>query len=105
MYSPRHSLGDNNTQPSTPCSASIECGGSRSTREGSAMAGCRRREPCKSAEVMPASVAKELIIIEAHGKRLRNSINDCEKLCPATHSPFTGYAQRFPINRPNVPPG
>src|SRR6185436_6027324 len=100
MYSPRHSFGDNNTQPRTPCSASIECGGSRSTREGSAMAGCRRREPCKSAEVTPASVAKELIIVEGHGKRATNSINEFEKLRSATHRQFAMlFTTGFPCSR------
>src|ERR1043165_358820 len=31
MHSPRHSCGERKTQPSTPCSASMECGGKRST--------------------------------------------------------------------------
>src|SRR5438445_6714877 len=31
MVSPMHSLGESRTQPRTPCSASGECGGKRST--------------------------------------------------------------------------
>src|SRR4051812_31494113 len=37
MVSPMHSWGESKIQPSTPCSASIECGGRRSTLEASAI--------------------------------------------------------------------
>src|ERR1017187_1056784 len=44
MHSPTHSLGESSAQPSTPCSASGECGGSRSMvgRASPRAAFCRR---------------------------------------------------------------
>src|ERR1019366_6827711 len=63
MHSPRHSFGDNSAQPSTPCSASGECGGRRSTvgRASERSGFCRRAffksvpapalvAPCKGSE-------------------------------------------------------
>ena len=48
MHSPMQSLGESSTQPSTPCSASGECGGSRSTLATSGSAGFRRGVRFKS---------------------------------------------------------
>src|SRR5262245_29232894 len=61
MHSPMHSFGESNTHPSTPCSASTECGGRRSTRPGSA-ADFVRGVFFKSAAALPVSVVVELIM-------------------------------------------
>src|SRR6266404_6016995 len=60
MHSPMQSLGESSTQPSTPCSASGECGGSRSTRA-SVVASFRLRVRFKSGGP-PALSAMESII-------------------------------------------
>ncbi len=61
MHSPMQSLGESNTQPRTPCSASGECGGRRSARGPVAVAAARRRERFKSGGP-PAPSAIESII-------------------------------------------
>src|SRR5689334_18428915 len=61
MQCPRQSLGESSTQPNTPCSASLECGGSRSTFEGSANSALRRRAFLKSAGALPALSVTESI--------------------------------------------
>src|SRR5436190_959360 len=48
MQWPRQSFGESNTQPSTPCSASGECGGRRSLLTTSAVLALRRRVRFKS---------------------------------------------------------
>src|SRR5438132_12996411 len=60
MHSPMQSLGESSTQPSTPCSASGECGGSRSTRA-SVVASFRLRVRFKSGGP-PAVSAMESIM-------------------------------------------
>src|SRR5688572_6802814 len=57
MQSPRQSFGESMTQPSTPSSASIECGGRRSTEDAAraSVADFLRRPFRKSADDAPAS--------------------------------------------------
>src|SRR6266571_4138958 len=48
MHWPRQSFGESNTHPSTPCSASGECGGRRSVLTTSVVLAVRRRVRFKS---------------------------------------------------------
>src|SRR5579885_2956877 len=61
MHTPMPSRGDKRMQPSTPCSASTECGGSRSTME-APFAGLEGRPFLKSAGVLPGTEAIESIM-------------------------------------------
>src|ERR1017187_2323304 len=66
MHSPMHSFGESRTQPSTPCSHSMECGGSRSSFIGSdAETFLRRRAFFKSAAA-PAASETESIMRQAN---------------------------------------
>src|SRR5439155_24684791 len=62
MQTPRHSPGESSTQPSTPCSASIEWGGRRSILAGPVVAALWRRVFFKSGDTPPASVSTESIM-------------------------------------------
>src|SRR5688572_20597708 len=62
MQTPRHSPGESSTQPSTPCSASIECGGRRSTLPRPGVATFWRRVFFRSGDTPPASVSTESIM-------------------------------------------
>src|SRR5688572_26605659 len=86
MHWPRHSLGDNITQPSTPCSASTECGGRRSVLSTSA-AGLRWRAFFKSAP-LPALSVMESITAKGDTQRA-GSVND--SLDRDVRNLFTGY--------------
>src|SRR5687767_996316 len=59
-----HSLGERKMEPSTPCSASIECGGRRSTLAGSISAGFLRRLRLRSMPPCVASGRTESIIAQ-----------------------------------------
>src|SRR5678815_5080385 len=61
MHIPIQSLGLSMMQPNTPCSASGECGGSRSTLPLSAVPGRRRRVRFKSAPDAPTSEIESII--------------------------------------------
>src|SRR5216117_272760 len=64
------SLDDSNAQPSTPCSASIECGGRRSTLTPLVAGDFCRRAFCKSGGGPLASVSRESIMQETRHKNL-----------------------------------
>src|SRR2546430_993507 len=70
MQTPMLSLDDSNAQPSTPCSASIECGGRRSTLTALVAGDFCRRAFCKSGGGPPASVSRESIMRETRPKNL-----------------------------------
>ena len=63
MHSPMQSCGESRMQPSTPCSASMECGGSRSIFGMSAVADDFRRGFFKSSDVVPDSGLTESIMV------------------------------------------
>src|SRR6266700_7425335 len=66
MQVPMHSPGESNTHPSTPCSASIEWGGNRSTLIALVADAFCRRAFFKSGGVLPVSVSRESIMLEGH---------------------------------------
>src|SRR5262245_7988517 len=89
MHSPRHSFGASNAQPSTPCSASTECGGSRSTFAGSASSAFLRRAFFRSARPPPWG-SIESITAQADRIRRQRATKGCRALLnassPVTHS-------------------
>src|SRR5258708_6651392 len=78
MHRPMHSFGESSTQPNTPCSASGECGGKRSTLSESDEIFLRRRAFFKSAAA-PARSETESIILQFLPKRGRKENNRKEK--------------------------
>src|SRR5271163_1744294 len=62
MHSPRQSLGESRMHPSTPCSASTECGGRRSILGVPAVEEDLRRDFFKSADTAPDSGRAESIM-------------------------------------------
>src|SRR5262245_40395184 len=93
MQCPRQSLGDSNTQPSTPCSASVECGGNRSTFEGSANSALRRRAFLKSAGALPAASVTESITRRGDRNWHREATVSC---FVRVHRLFTTPTTRWP---------
>src|SRR5437870_1633395 len=61
MHSPMQSLGESNTHPSTPCSASGEWGGKRSTPDPLASARFRRGDRFKSGGAPAPSVTVSIM--------------------------------------------
>src|SRR5208283_1631523 len=104
MHSPMQSLGERRTQPSTPCSASVELGGRRSIFGVLAVAelpGWRRRDCCKSAA--PGSCSRMASLMGYKGNTFREDASrpDYQKMLPHYSPPGQarlGEAGGFPPN-------
>src|SRR5436190_24322317 len=76
-----HSWGERRIQPSTPCSASIECGGRRSTLDGSAISERLFLRGAFLRSGAPPSFSRLFIIkilsAAANGKSLDRSLRRC----------------------------
>src|SRR6266545_4688506 len=88
MQWPMQSFGERRMQPSTPCSASVECGGNRSTLDGSARVALRRRAFLKSAVVLPGCSSTESITADTRQELRRDGNADfLAKSSHAVHKP------------------
>jgi len=92
MQWPIESDGESNAQPNTPCSASTECGGNRSTRVESANAGARRGAFFKSTGAGPDGMAGESITSSANRIHGGQATPGC---LPLIHGLSRGCAQEL----------
>src|ERR1017187_6269653 len=83
MHSPMHSFGESRTQPSTPCSHSMECGGSRSSFIGSDVETFLRRRAFFKSAAAPAASETESIMRHCYQKAKQKETPVKRKMLPA----------------------